>query len=227
MAAFFPLRNPSFWALVGAVHLLFLGLVQSALRAERESFRTMMLRLKLHSVAWGFVRSPLAILAALIIIWGFVGFTRSPVWWKRGIGAVHGLAHLGAIIAWIGLLRLWLQPIESPGMYLALFLGASAIGGGLIGSWVMALYLSQADRVRLNSNELYASQRMRSYKNFLRLHIDHEGVMTIYPIGLRRTSRTWNLRTEGEPLDSWFEPARPLTPELIEAPIRVDPYKGT
>ena len=225
-AFFLPFRNPSFAALVGAVHLLFIGLVQAALRAERESFRDMMARLPFRSVAWGFVRSPLAILVALVIVYGFVGFTRSGVWWKRAIGAFHGLAHLAAVIFWIGAVRLALHSVESAALYLLLFLFATAVGGGLVGSWVLAFYLAQADRVRLNSNELFAAQRMRTYKNFLRLHIDKDGVLTIYPIGLRKTSRVWTLREGGDPLSAWFTPKRPLSPELIEAPITVDPYKG-
>ncbi len=225
-AALFPFRNPSFWVVVGLVHLLFVGLMQAALRGEEESFREMMVRLELGSFAWGFVRSPLAIVLALVILWGFMGFTRSRVWWKRGIGLVHGLMHLGGVLATIGLTRIELQSIEHEAAYLSMFLLASGIGGGLIGSWVMALYLSQADRVRLNSNELFASQRIRGFKNFLRIHIDGDGMLTIYPIGLRRTCRKWTLRSDGDSHGGWFAPTKPLTPELIEAPIRVDPYKG-
>jgi hypothetical protein len=86
----------------------------------------------------------------------------------------------------------------------------------------MAAYLIVADRFGLNSNELFAAQRNRNYKCFVRLHIDRDGGLTVYPIGVDRTCRRWRLRADGAGNDPWFEAVDgPLRSRLIEDPIRV------
>jgi hypothetical protein len=61
-------------------------------------------------------------------------------------------------------------------------------------------------------NEAFSSMRIKSYKNFLRLRIAPDGSLTIYPIGLKDVPR------------DRFDPPRnpPLSPRLIEPPIRID-----
>ncbi len=114
--------------------------------------------------------------------------------------------------------------MERSRYYLIGFILIVGIGGGLLGSWVMGVYLSLADMARLNSNELFAAQRDRGYKNFLRMHLGGDGVLTIYPVGLRHTARKWSLRTGGDPADTWFVPDKPLEPTLIEAPVIINPW---
>ena len=58
--------------------------------------------------------------------------------------------------------------------------------------------------------------KIEDYKNFLRLHIDPDGVLTIYPIKIERVPRDW--RSEGD----HFRPSGGTPPELIEdAPVVV------
>ena len=94
--------------------------------------------------------------------------------------------------------------------------------GGLLGGVLMALYLCLFSFVGgFHLAEAYSSQRLPSYKNFLRIHLDTAGRLTIYPIGIRKAGK-WKLRPnapEGEP---WFEPDGDAPqPELIERPIPV------
>jgi hypothetical protein len=98
--------------------------------------------------------------------------------------------------------------------------------GGLVGSLVMAAYLYVADRFfDCNANELFAAQRIEGLKNFLRLHIDSEGTLTVYPVKVERVPTKWRLRTGGNAEDSWFvadgDAPRPV---LIEGPITIPPW---
>ena len=59
-------------------------------------------------------------------------------------------------------------------------------------------------------------------KHFLRLHIDAGGDLTVYPIGVDRVRRHWELRPDDPPGAPWFVPGvSPLEPHLIEPPIRI------
>ncbi len=91
----------------------------------------------------------------------------------------------------------------------------------------MAAYLMVADRFGLNGNELFAAQRNRDYRCFVQVHLDETGGVTVYPVGLTRTSRRRTLRRSGAGNEPWFEPAdQPPAPRLIEGPIRIEPPGG-
>ena len=82
-------------------------------------------------------------------------------------------------------------------------------------------------------NDVFAVQSIVDYRNFLRMRIEKDGWLTIFPIGLARVPRQWRARVTMEPSeeDASAEQARPLyepgdyelLPHLIEAPIRVPP----
>ncbi|MDQ4088752.1 MAG: metallophosphoesterase, partial [Actinomycetota bacterium] len=60
------------------------------------------------------------------------------------------------------------------------------------------------------------------YKNFLRLHIDTDGTLTVYPVGIDRVGRKWELRPDAAADAPWFAPVSDdARPHLIEAPIRM------
>jgi hypothetical protein len=73
-----------------------------------------------------------------------------------------------------------------------------------------------------HGNEVYAPLHHEDLKNFLRLHVDGDGGLTIYPIGIDRVGRHWELRPEGADHEPWFAPAGdPPQVHLIEPPIRI------
>jgi hypothetical protein len=59
------------------------------------------------------------------------------------------------------------------------------------------------------------------WKNFLKLKIDEEGRLMIFPIGIRRVPRKW--RASDQTSGSIFVPDDPkaTSPELIDGPIVV------
>jgi hypothetical protein len=226
-----PFKNGSMWALIGAVHLLYAWMIQSVLRAPTQDFSALMRGLSPAELAGGVVRSPLALLLGAAIVWGMAGFTKSKRWGKRAMGAAHGLTHVV-----LSVLTIYgasgLASTLDPGAFLPAFLVLVGVGGGLLGSWLLAGYLLVADRFRCNANELFAAQRGRFHKNFLRLHVEPDGALTVYPVKVERPPTHWRLRrtdgvlsAAGVQDDPWFEPVPPesLRAELIEEPIRIEP----
>ncbi|MDQ3978283.1 MAG: hypothetical protein M3314_01850, partial [Actinomycetota bacterium] len=57
-------------------------------------------------------------------------------------------------------------------------------------------------------------------KNFLRLHLDSSGELTVYPIGIDRVARRWEFAPDGAPHEPWLVPAEDgPKPHLIEPPL--------
>jgi hypothetical protein len=95
--------------------------------------------------------------------------------------------------------------------------------GGLLGSWLVAVYLLVADRFRTNVNEVFAAQHIEGYNNFLRMHLAVDGSLTIFPVNIENVVR-WEVAPEGDPYAPWFAPKKdPPAPRLIEPPIRFEP----
>jgi len=55
--------------------------------------------------------------------------------------------------------------------------------------------------------------KIEDYKNFVRLHIDSQGRLTIYPIKIEKVGRDW------EDAKDTRRPKQELNAELIEKPI--------
>ena len=98
--------------------------------------------------------------------------------------------------------------------------GWSAASGASSGS---PAYFWATNILGYHGNEVYAPLHHEDLKNFLRLHIDADGGLTIYPVGIDRVGRHWKLRPEGParlPVVRAATATRPST-HLIEPPIRI------
>jgi hypothetical protein len=232
--ALLPFKNGSMWALIGAVHLLYAWMIQSVLREPGQSFSELMPSLSAAELAGGVVRSPMAVVLSAAIVWGMAGFTKSKRSSKRAMGAGHGVAHLALAVLSISGASTLAASLQ-PGWFVGAFVLLVGAGGGLLGSWLLAGYLLVADRYKCNTNELFAAQRSRLHKNFLRLHLGPDGALTVYPIKVERPPKRWKLRepqpgsagAAGEDESPWFEPVAPdaLRAELIEQPVRIEPTR--
>ena len=184
--------------------------------------------------------SPLTLLLLALIIFGFVFFTDTHSTWYRIImGGLHAIAHILAAFAVALITVSFLGKIGQPedwllripwfgGFYFDLdtrLLFASLlimIGGFVFGSLIMGLYLLVSLNIfGRHGNEAFSSLAVQDWKNFLRLHINENGDLTIYPIGIRRVPRKWKEAGDGggpglvpDPKDS-----KASEPELIEPPI--------
>ena len=218
--------NAGMWAFVGGVHVAYAWMAQASHRKATERSRDVVARLSYDDIARGIARSPLAVLFSAGLTRGLVGFTKAEsAKVKWGLGLAHAGAQLGAVVASAGTAakvcrRLRLSGAGFSGGFVVLV----GVGGGLLGCGVMAGYLYVADFFKLNANELFSAQRIRDWKNFVRLHIAEDGTLTIYPVGIRTTPKKWRLAHDPKGDSPLFEPAKgSVEPRLIEPPIVVAP----
>lgn len=183
-----------------------------------------------------FLSSPATMFCVVLTILGFFFFTDTHSRFHRFVmGGLHALAHIAAAFAIAMLVLLavsrlmsaeWVVPF-SLGVYHFVFdprMVVAAVlimaGGFLVGPLVMGLYLL----VSLNyfgrhSNEAFSSLAVEDWKHFIRMHIDEQGDLTIYPVGLRRVPRDWETRAGDTGPEVVPKDPDASEPELIEPPI--------
>ena len=87
----------------------------------------------------------------------------------------------------------------------------------------MSGYLWATNCLGFHGNEKFAPLHHQDQKYFLRLHIDAAGTLTVFPIGVDRVGRKWQLRPDEPPHAPWLAPSGPEPePHLIEGPIRIE-----
>jgi hypothetical protein len=176
------------------------------------------------------ITNPTAVFWILLVWGGFLMFTDVHSKPYRIIaGTLHGLTHVLAVF-FIG----WFATYVSVKLSLAWFdkgfftphqlLIAAVIIfvlGWIIGSIVMGLYLLISLNIfKRHANEAFSALACPDWKNFLRLRIDTNGRLTIFPIGIRRVARKWKESKAG---GSAYVPddSKATQPELIEQPITI------
>lgn len=194
----FPILNPKFIPAIGSVYGL---------------------------LGYYWIQNEWRLLGPLLLILGFILFTDThSAIYRKVAGGLHGLAH--TLCAW-GLLGVTRQLIAGWGLTNELaiesFTGTFMfVTGGLVGSFLMGLYfLISLNGFGRHSNEAFSSLRIEDFKNFLRIHIDTDGTLRIFPIGITRVARQWKAVVGATEFDAQLEPndARATPPELIEKPI--------
>ena len=164
---------------------------------------------------------------ALVIFGGFLLFTDThSLIYRRIAGPLHGLAHLAAafFVGWgasylaVTILCLPFRSLRQ----LAVSALVMLFGGYLVGSTIMGIYLLISLNVfGRHLNEAFSALHIPDWKSFLRLRIDVDGWLTIFPVGIRRVPRKWT--TSSSNSGSRMVPDDPAasTPVLIEAPFVV------
>ncbi len=146
---------------------------------------------------------------------------------RRIAGLIHGLGHLALcfLLGW-GVTRLtvggWHLPFQTS---CQLLLGGLLVflGGALFGTLLFGCYLAVSLNVfKYHWTEGSSGLASPDWKCFLRLRIDEDGALTIFPIGFRRTPRRWK-PGGSDPTKPRLEPDDPefTGAELIEPPIRI------
>ena len=176
------------------------------------------------------IEEPLVILVVVVLLLGLIFFTdSSSKRYKRRAGLLHGISHLAAafVLGWTGyLLSLWVSgklDVPTPPIYSTRYnviwffsvLVVTGVGGYLIGSFIMGVYLYiSLHFFGRHSNEAFSALKIEDYKNFLRLHIDASGQLTIYPIKIETVPK------DSEPKEpdarGYVTPVGGTKPALIE-----------
>jgi hypothetical protein len=168
--------------------------------------------------------SPTAFLLSLLVLASLVGMVRF-AHDASGIGRfLLGLAHSTlqvASVAGVMMAASYLSALGTEGVWsLLAFLGLVGLLGGISGMMGMAGYLWVTGFFGLHNTEAYAPLHHQDQKHFLRLHIQPDGALTVYPIGIHRVGRRWTLRPDAPAHAPWFAPDGPEpAPHLIERPI--------
>jgi len=181
----------------------------------------------------GLVSNPVSILVLLVFLGGLSGFAkpsrrgphsaRGRIAVKWVMAGFHLLLHVAAVTV-VGLLAVKgaLALFEDNGVgFTAVLLVIMAVLGGFAGAAMVGLYLAVSCAVfNAHGNEAFSAMRLTGYKNFLRLHLDPRGDLTVYPLGVHRANKRWRLDPDNSDEASWLAPAeRPPIAQLIEQPF--------
>ncbi|MGE0364100.1 MAG: hypothetical protein AB7R67_25560, partial [Vicinamibacterales bacterium] len=217
----FPVLNPGFGVVPGAVYLMTAWLVGAAAGGETPTTVGEAVRVTLSA----FQGHPGLTLWVTAIYAGVLAFTDTHSRLYRVLG---GTAHFAAHMVTIFLLGWGARDVATRWLGLdgPLRSGAAGFGafasGWVVGSLVMGAYLLVSVNVfGRHSEEAFSGLRVQDFKHFLRLHIGPDGALTIWPIKIERVPRRWRPRRESDRSPSRVLPMDTLRPELIEPPIRL------
>ncbi|MGH8896351.1 MAG: metallophosphoesterase [Egibacteraceae bacterium] len=239
-----PFANPSFMLVTGVLYTLLLWANQFGTRMLRGgSNAEAAAAFTFRNLAAGLFRTPLSILLLLIFVGALVAFAQPRKRWegwgrvllKSTMGLAHAVLQLGAVVV-VALVSFRLASSFADGGWLMFwFIIFVALLGGVVGGVVVGLYLILCILIpglHAHRTEAFSCVRLTGYKNFLRLHIDDQGVLRVYPIGLKQVlhRRDWKLDPGAEPPSDgkdeppWYVPKdNPPDPFLIEKePIVID-----
>ncbi|ATB29344.1 hypothetical protein MEBOL_002793 [Melittangium boletus DSM 14713] len=240
-------HSPLFGLLTGALYLL----LALATFTELGHHGAAQLPDAIRMVAASIVHRPWSLVLGLGTIGGLIGLADPAFGRGRMLaGTLHGLAHIitAFFVAWSSLYFIvsglgicaepqpqalaWIDPTDAGcagwvPLWTKFFMGCALtfLGGFLVGPFVMGLYLTiSVNGFGTHSNEAFISLAIPDWKNFLRLRINRDGELTVYPVGLERVPRKWK-ETNAGPYEPAYEPDDPRAtgPVLIEPPIRVRP----
>lgn len=170
------------------------------------------------------------------LITGFYLFTETHrKVWRVVAGSLHAAAHLAmvfilSLVILYGSYVLGLSEMGIVGRVLArlLLLVGIFIGGYLAGPFIMGIYLYVSlNWFNLHHGEASSAMCVEDWKHFLRLKIDTDGSLTIFPIGIRRVAQDFRRAEPKDGTESWFVPNNGDEPQLIEDPITIPSHSWT
>jgi hypothetical protein len=206
----FVARNPKFGAATAVLYVLLAGSVS-------------LYEGSVSSVVTQILTEPFSAFVVSCTIGGYILFTDTHMKAQKWIGGgLHGLSNVAAALTIGWLARTWVADFAEP--WKALAIGALAfVGGWLVGPTIMGLYLLISLNVfGRHNNEAFSALAIPDFKHFLRMRIDPDGKLTIFPVGLRRVPRKWKRSEQKE--GSCILPDDPdaSPPQLIENPIVIE-----
>jgi predicted MPP superfamily phosphohydrolase len=242
-ALLLPFQNWKFASFIGMIYLLYAWILQSSyIEVEGDFFGTTtkintlmdyIAKLQLsdiffvfENVGYALLYSPEGFVLTLMAVFGLRVFCDKKKW--KWVGSLHGIAHLVLIVLlfwFFSYLNIQVWDFQTGSLsHVLLFSAEMIVVGGLLGSSLVGLYLViGSSLLGINVNEVFACQSIPDYKNFLRLHINDAGQLTVYPIGVKKVSRKWKWNPEAKEGESWFKPndSRGVNPHLIEDPLKI------
>ncbi len=100
-------------------------------------------------------------------------------------GRIHGLAHVALLVA-VATVGRWVGPDDRWWRFLVV-----PIGGVLTVFLIVAMIRWINSHIRASDTIAFSSSFLTRYKNFLRMHIDAEGTLSVYAVGLDPVGTDW------------------------------------
>ena len=214
-----PAYNLPLAAFFGGIYVVLAFMLSLHLRNSHVSLGLTDLRRALWS-------SPTAFLLIMLIVVTFGIMVRLAHEASGAARLLIGLVHSVMLFATLGAVMIVASRLSSAfgsgAASLLAFLGFVAVFGGITGVLGISAYLWATNLLGFHGNEAYAPLHYPHYKNFLRLHIDEDGELTAYAVGIDKVTKKWRCSTDAAPDAPWLDPAG-NEPELrlIEAPITI------
>jgi hypothetical protein len=234
-ALLMPVRNPGVLWVTGLAHVMLLWTdlfgIRSLEERPRESERSFAAAAEAASwvdLAVGLLRNPLSALLLVILVCGLFGLAEAPPGARsRGaqrlsrfaLGLVHSSAHVATVVA-VSLLAIRLTSRWDDARFAVGVSLIDAAVGAIVGAVVVGGYFAVTNALPglgLHGNEAFSAARLSCYRNFVRLHIDRNGTLTVYAVGLDRITRRWRPDPDApDPEQSWLAAEPTLAPRLID-----------
>lgn len=222
-----PWTNPHFMAVPAALYVL-LGWASAAESADGSVRRSGWL-----DYLTGLL-SPVSVVLLVVVLAGLIGFAAPSARWSHGgrrtpakviMGGLHLAVQL-AVGALVGVVAVSVASFAEGWLFPVVLLAVLAGLGGFAGTVVMGAYLAVCCALlRSHGNEAFSAMALTGYKNFLRMRIDADGKLTVYPIGLDVANRAWKFDADNPDSSSpWLAPdGVELRCRLVEGPVVIDP----
>lgn len=138
-------------------------------------------------------------------------YTADRTWRSVIVAVAHAALHLAVIGGLIAVVD------SGTGMTVVVFAGVGALAGPLIVGAALVL----ADSLGLNDNELFSAIRVADYRCFLRMRVDADERLTLFPVGVDRIATTWQV--DDGAAGPLLRPATPIAIRSIEDPVEIVP----
>jgi hypothetical protein len=234
----FRYANWPFVLLIGTIYLFFIWTLLQFNRAVLDRSPTELMQLPFDIVLTPSATAVFFTMLAILVVCAIV-----PVASKRSArrwlaipwGLSHGLVHLIVALIVASQIRASQHSGAFHTMTIALPYEQGATGtvlavgvillGGFTGATLVGIYFVLSDVLfGWHANEVFASQSIVDYRNFVKMHIAPNGKLMIFPIGLRKVPKKWRLRLNQQEDEPFYEPSdQVLDPHLIEGPLTIRP----
>ena len=107
---------------------------------------------------------------------------------RFGVGGAHGIVQVLALLTNTWLSATIMSHVDNTVLFTVGFLALVALFGAVTTSVLLGATLQLANRfLRMNDNELFSAFHHTGYKCFLRMRLDTNETLTVWPIGTDST----------------------------------------